>query len=190
MLSSVVEVSRARRLALLLAAVASLAACRRGEREEGWRGAGMQPAPLQPAERAQLYAAALGASFDVRDPGLTLLVNPTTLPARGYEPGPALPPDVVQAMLGTSAFRGVCQPPAPAPGRAPVCNSSQAGYVVRVSDVFRGRGDTLQTYALSERFDTPASGTHSAFRLEAAYQLVRRGGRWAVARTARITEGE
>ena len=184
--SSAVRINAPRRLTFLVAAIALLAACGGDEREEGGRGAGMTPAGLPPAERAQVYAAALGASFEL-GPGLTLLVNPATLPARGYAAGPALPPAVVQAMLGTGAFRGVCQPAAPNPGRAPLCEAPQAGYVVRVSDIFRARGDTLQTYAISERFDTPASGTHSAFRLEAAYQLVRRGGRWAVARTARIT---
>jgi hypothetical protein len=186
--SSAVRIDAPRRITILLTAIAALACG--DERDAGWRGAGMQPASLPPAERAQVYAAALGASFDLADPGLRLVVNPATLPATGYAPGPVLPPDVVQAMLATNAFRGTCQPRAPSPGRAPVCDAPQAGYVVRVSDVFRARGDTLQTFALSERFDTPASGTHSAFRLEAAYQLVRRGGRWAVARTARITGAE
>ena len=188
MRSSAVRIEPPRRIALLLATVAG-AACGGGEQEAGWRGAGMRPAALAPAERAQVYAAALGASFEL-GPELRLLVNPATLPARGYAAGPALPRDVVQEMLATNAFRGVCQPAAPSAGRAPVCDAPQAGYVVRVGDIFRARGDTVQTYALSERYDTPASGTHSAFRLEAVYQLVRRGGRWVVARTARITGGE
>ena len=182
--SSAVSINVPRRVALLVAAVAGVA-CAGDEREEGGRGAGMQPATLTAAERAQVYAAALGASFEI-GPELRLLVNPARLPATGYGPGPSLPPDVVQAMLATNVFRGTCQPAAPAPRRAPICEAPQAGYVVRVTDIFRARGDTLQTYALSERFATPASGPLSPLRLEVAYQLVRRGNRWVVARTERI----
>lgn len=153
-----------------------------GTRPAANRGAGLEPAALPPTERAQVYAAAVSA-FLPRGQAVNVLVNPATLPPTGYDPGPALPPDVVKAMLRTRTFRGVCKPP-PAAGQAPVCDTRQPGYVVRFADVFRGHGDTLQTYSLSERFQPSASGRQSTLPLEMRFHLLRLNGRWTVVRSS------
>lgn len=152
------------------------------------RGRGMRVARLPVAEQAQIYSASLQASFDL-GPGLSLLLDPRTLPREaGYGPGPALPTAVVRATVATGTFQGTCHPTAPARETStPRCRAPIPGYVVRVSPIFHAAGDTLQVYAASARYDTKASGSHRAFILEEAYQLVRRGRRWEVARKARLT---
>lgn len=134
-----------------------------------------------------MYAAAASGSFDI-GPSLVLLVDKRMLPREaGYAAGGQLPDDVVRAMLRTPAFQGTCEPrPADKPEHAPTCASSDAGYVVRVSPIFREASDTLLVYAAADRYDTRSSGAHSRFLIEEAYKLVRRGNRWAVASKARV----
>ena len=150
------------------------------------RGRGLEVAQLPAAERAKIYAAALGGAFDL-DPGLSLLVDTTRLTRVGGErPGGALGADVRSALRETGVTKGECQPERRAPTRTPVCRADVPGYVVRFSDVFAMAGDSVQTHLLADRYDTPATGEHNRFRIEQAYQLVRRNGGWSVVRKARI----
>ena len=150
------------------------------------RGRGLAVAQLSAAERAKIYAASLGGAFDL-DPNLSLLVDTTMLTRVGGEgPGGALGPDVREALRGTGVTKGECKPNHRAPTRTPVCRAELPGYVVRFSDVFAMAGDSVQTHLLADRYDTPASGEHNRFRIEQAYQLVRREGSWRVVRKARI----
>jgi hypothetical protein len=166
-------------------AVALFAAC--GEDTSKYaRGRGLQVAQLSAADRAKIYAAALGGAFDL-GPGLSLLVD-TTMLARtaGERPGDALGADVRGALRGTGVTKGECVPQRRAATRTPVCRADIPGYVVRFSDVFAMSGDSVQTHVFAERYDTPSTGEHNRFTLEQAYQLVRRDGGWRVVRKARI----
>lgn len=171
----------------LLSLAILLAACGGHDDENVVRGRGMAVAKLPAAEQAQIYSASLQASFDL-GPGLSLLLDPRMLPRdAGYGTGPALGAAVVRAAVATGTFQGTCRPSPPArENTTPRCSAPIPGYVVRVSPIFQAAGDTLQVYAASARYDTRASGSHQAFVLEEAYQLVRRGGRWEVARKARL----
>jgi hypothetical protein len=150
------------------------------------RGRGLEVAQLSAADRAKIYAASLGGAFDL-DPGLSLLIDTTMLTRVGGErPGGALGTDVRAALRGTGVTKGECAPQRRAPPRTPVCRTDLPGYVVRFSDVFAMAGDSVQTHLLADRYDTPATGEHNRFRIEQAYQLVRRNGDWSVVRKARI----
>jgi hypothetical protein len=150
------------------------------------RGRGLQVAPLSASDRATIYAAALGGAFDL-GPGLSLLVDTSMLTrTSGERPGGALGADVRGALRGTGVTKGECAPQRRAATRAPVCRAELPGYVVRFSDVFAMTGDSVQTHLVAERYDTPSTGEHKRFKLEQAYQLVRRDGAWRVVRKARI----
>jgi hypothetical protein len=150
------------------------------------RGRGLEVAQLPAADRAAIYAAALGGAFDIA-PGLSLLVDTAMLTRVGGEaPGSPLGSDVRAALHRTGVTKGECMPQRRAATRAPVCRAELPGYVVRFSDVFAMRGDSVQTHLLAERYDTPSTGEHNRFKIEQAYQLVRRDGSWAVVRKARI----
>lgn len=150
------------------------------------RGRGLEVAQLSAADRATIYAASLGGAFDL-DPGLSLLVDTTMLTrVAGDGLGGALGTDVRAALRGTGVTKGECTPQRRAPTRTPVCRADLPGYVVRFSEVFAMAGDSVQTHLLADRYDTPATGEHNRFRIEQAYQLVRRNGGWSVVRKARI----
>ena len=150
------------------------------------RGRGLEVAQLPASDRAAIYVAALGGSFDL-DPGLSLLVDTTMLTRTGGErPGEPLGADVRAALRTTGVTKGECAPQRRAPTRTPVCRADIPGYVVRFSDVFALVGDSVQTHVLAERYDTPSTGEHNRFIIEQAYQLVRRDGSWHAVRKARI----
>lgn len=165
--------------------VAFLLAC--GEDTSRYaRGRGLDVAQLPASDRAAIYAAALGGSFDL-GPGLSLLVDTTMLTrTSGERPGAPLGADVRTALRNTGVTQGECVPQWRAPTRTPICRADIPGYVVRFSDVFAMAGDSVQTHVLAERYDTPSTGEHNRFTIEQAYQLVRRDGSWRAVRKARI----
>ena len=150
------------------------------------RGAGMPDATLTAHEQAQSYRAALTAAFDL-GPGLSLLLDPTTLP-RGFgeAPGGPVPDSVLRALRDLGAIQGTCKPATSNAKHAPICEAPIPGYVVRVSDVYAMRGDSLQLHVLVRRYDTPATAPHGRFDFEEAYQLARADGAWRVVRKGRI----
>ena len=166
--------------------LAILLACGGEDTSKYARGRGLEVAQLPATDRAKIYVAALGGAFDL-GPGLSLLVD-TAMLARlsGERPGGALGTDVRAALRGTGVTNGECLPQRRAPTRTPICRADVPGYVVRFSDVFAMRGDSVQTHLLAERYDTPSTGEHNRFTIEQAYQLVRRNGGWSVVRKARI----
>ena len=168
-------------------ALALLIAC--GEDTSKYaRGRGLEVAQLSAGDRARIYAAALGGAFDL-GPGLSLLVDTTMLTrTSGERPGGALGADVRGALRGTGVTKGECTPQRRAATRTPVCRANIPGYVVRFSDVFAMTGDSVQMHVFAERYDTPSTGEHNRFKIEQAYQLVRRDGGWRVVRKARITD--
>jgi hypothetical protein len=166
-------------------ALALFAACEEDTSKYA-RGRGLQVAQLSAADRAKVYAAALGGAFDL-GPGLSLLVDTSMLTrTTGERPGDPLGADVRGSLRGTGVIKGECVPQRRAATRTPVCQAGIPGYVVRFSDVFAMTGDSVQTHLFAERYDTPSTGEHNRFTLEQAYQLVRRDGGWRVVRKARI----
>lgn len=101
-----------------------------------------------------------------------------------------MPADVVTALRRGGIVRGSCQPPVAAqPGDVPRCEAREPGYIVRFSDVMRMADDSVQVYVAAVRYATAASGALEALRFERAYQLVRQGSGWRVAREGRVPNG-
>ena len=170
----------------------TLPGCRRGDTADQsvTRGRGLPVASLPVATRADIYAATLRAAFDV-GPSLVLLLHPQLLPrTAGLAGGQPVPAELESALRRTGTAQGTCRPPTAQEGRAPQCEARAPGYVVRFSDVLQLPADSVQVYLEAERYATPASGPAQAFRFEKAYQLVRRGDSWRVAREGRVPDSK
>jgi hypothetical protein len=173
----------------MLLGLALVAACssERGSDATG-RGAGLQPATLLAAEQSSAYAAALRAAFEIQ-PNLVLLVDPILLPsAQSGKSRRALPAYVIGLLRSTGVVQGTCRPTVRAPRTSPVCPAAQAGYVIRVSDIFRLPGDSVQLYVTAERYRAArdTSGYQSPFQFEQRFQLVRRSTGWVVSKQERL----
>ena len=154
------------------------------------RGRGLQVAALPVEARAGVYAAAVGAAFDV-GPSLTLLLDPRLLPrTAGLAAGQPMDAGVAGALRKQGVVKGSCEPPTEGARETPRCEAPAAGYVVRFSDVFQLGPDSMQVHLRAQQYDTPGSGAHEALDFEKAYQVVRRGGAWRVAREARVESEE
>lgn len=149
------------------------------------RGRGLRPAALAADAEAAVYAAALGAAFDL-EPSLSLLLDPRRLPrAAGLAGGDSLPGGVAAALERRRVVRGRCAPPVDESREPPTCQAAQPGYVVRGSDVFRAVGDTVQLHLAAERYRTPDGDPQEALTFEKVYRLVGSGGAWRVVGEAR-----
>lgn len=150
------------------------------------RGGGLRTAPLDDRARAAVYAAALRQAFDV-DSALVLLVDPAILPRNGsFDRDAKLDDQVVATMQRAGITRGTCQTAADEDRRAPQCAVSAPGYVVRFSDVYQGKGDTVRVFVAAQRFRTTTGvGPAARFAFESAFEVVRQGDGWRVAREGR-----
>ena len=164
----------------------ALGACA-GERKDATdvRGGGRPVAKLTAGAQAAAYAAAIRQEFHVNE-GLMLLADSAMLPRTdGLGDGGRVPPAVLAVLARDSVVRGRC---APVRGerRAPTCESSLPGYIVRFSDIFQLAGDSARLYVRFERFQR-AAATESLppLAFENGYELVRRGGGWVVVRKGR-----
>ena len=157
-------------------------------RDATGRGAGLQPATLPAAEQASAYEAALRAAFEIQ-PNLVLLVDPMLLPsARSGKSPRALPAYVIGLLRSTGIVQGTCRPIERGARTTPACPAGRAGYVIRVSDIFRLPGDSVQLYLTAERYRAArdTSGYQSPFQFEQRFQLVRRNGGWVVSKQERL----
>jgi hypothetical protein len=174
-----------------LAALGLLVVCAACKAERGdnfVRGHRLTVATLSADARARAYEAALGGSFELRDPSLTLLVDRRVLPREGGFGGTQRMNGAVEkALRDHGTVLGSCEPDIAA-RRTPQCTARGPGYVVRFSDVFRRGGDTVELYVAVQKFDTPSSGASEALRFERAYRLVRRGDNWQPTAEARVRE--
>ena len=165
---------------------ANVIACGGGEGDgPDVRGSGLRAAALDDGARAAVYGAALRQAFDV-DSALVLLVDPAILPRNGtFARDLELGGDVVSAMRNAGVARGTCETPEDQ-SHAPKCAASGPGYVVRFSDVFQGKGDTVRVFLAAQRFRTTTGlGPAQRFAFETGFEVVKQGGSWRVAREGR-----
>src|SRR5690242_13016403 len=158
---------------------AIIVACAPGDDDHFVRGHHLHAASLQPNMRVSVYQAALGASFELSDPALTLLLDRRVLPRVGgmTEEG-RVPPPVETALRDRGVIHGVCEPPITTSRKTPHCTARGPGYVVRFSEVMARGGDSVEVYLAVQKFDTPNSGASESLRFERAYQLVHHGNTW------------
>jgi hypothetical protein len=164
-----------RALAAGAVALALVAACRaEAPRPLEERAEGMPAAVLDLAGRVAVYDAAMRKSFDL-GPGILLQLHPRLLPRTGgFEGGAQVDSALVVALKAANLVRGVCEPARDGDLRAPRCNDTQAGYVVRGSEIFQRGADTVQFFLHAEVFaPTKGPGT-SPFDFEMAYRLAPR----------------
>lgn len=167
-----------------LALSATAIACGGAEKPASSRGAGLAVATESPTAAAAAYAAALGGAFDL-GPGLVLLLDPVLLPdAHSADTARALDDAVARALRSRDVVRGTCRPTTTNVKAAPICPAQQPGYVVRVSQLFRAGGDTLQLYIAAERYrpSHDTTGYQAPLHLEQRYHITPRGSGWRVAR--------
>ena len=173
------------RFLALGAFVATLVAC--GADDSSVRGRGLTVAALSAAQQAHVYEAALRASFEVDDPALSLLLDRRELPRDVGLAGTTRLPDAVGAeMRRRGVTKGSCEPPIDSKRGVPLCTAELPGYVVRFSPVFSLRGDSVQVYVYTQKYDTPATTGSERLRFERAYQVVRRGDDWRAVREGRV----
>ena len=167
--------------------VAGLAGCAEKEVDDGFvRGPGLRTTQLPVPAKVAIYDAALKSAFDV-GPGLVLMLDPRFLPrTSGLGPGSPVPKNLVDGLQSRGVVRGVCESPAAESREAPVCDAASPGYIVRFSDVFRMRGDSVQVHVAVERFNTKTSAQSAIMRFEKAYQVVGKGTNWRVVRQGRF----
>jgi hypothetical protein len=176
------------RRALLGALGVAALACTEKPADDGFvRGPGLKTTQLPVGSKVAIYDVALRSAFDV-GPGLILMLDPQFLPrTSGLGPGEPVPKPLSDALRAAGVVQGICQPPTAETREAPVCDASGPGYIVRVSDVFRIRGDSVQLHVAVERFNTPTSAKSEIMRFEKAYQVVGKGTTWRVVRQGRFT---
>lgn len=167
--------------------VLTVLACQRAAPVDDARSEGMQPASLSAATQARVFEAAARAAFDF-GPGLVLLLDPTHLPpGSGYEGGSPVPDSLRDALLAAGVVSGTCTPRRESDQRAPLCVADRSGYVLRPSELFQGRGDTVHLYLASEVYAASNGPGQQPFAFEMAYKLVpREGGRWRVVAEGRV----
>lgn len=166
-----------------------LAACTAKEDDHFVRGHKLRVASMTADARIAAYKAAVGASFDLRDPALTLLLDRRKLPRVGgmAEEGRLSGP-VANGLHERGVVQGVCEPPITTSRKTPVCTARGPGYIVRFSDVLARGGDSVEVYLAVQKFDTPSSGASESLRFERAYQLVRHGDSFQPTQEARVRE--
>jgi predicted small secreted protein len=169
--------------ALLLSAVA----CNTGaDAGDDIRGGGAPSAKLNAAQKAGAYDAALREAFNV-DSELVLLIDRSILPRTGgWESRDTLDAAVVRELRSAGTIRGECVPVRKDTKHGPTCVSNAPGYVVRVTDLFQVRGDTVRMFLAADRFQTASGiGPAQKFSFESGYELLRKNGKWTVVREGR-----
>ena len=146
-----------------------LVACGPGDEDDFVRGHGLRVASLQPNTRVSVYAAALGAAFELNDPALTLLLDRRVLPrAGGMAEDGKLPGPVEVGLRDRGVIHGTCEPPITTSRKTPTCTARGPGYVVRFSDVLARGGDSVEVYLAVQKFDTPTNRGSESLRFERA----------------------
>jgi predicted small secreted protein len=160
--------------ALLLSAVA----CNTGaDAGDDIRGGGAPSAKLNAAQKAGAYDAALREAFNV-DSELVLLIDRSILPrSGGWESRDTLDAAVVRELRSAGAIRGECVPVRKDTKHGPTCVSNAPGYVVRVTDLFQVRGDTVRMFLPHSNGDRTCPEVLLRERIRAAAEERQMGGR-------------
>ncbi len=179
---------RSTTLVVLAAATALLAvACGPNPEDSYVRGRGLKVADLTLQDQAAIYKEAIGGSFTVGDPSLYLLLDPRLLPrTAGYTDGQAVGTAMQNVLLHSHIVQGTCEPPIEREPKIPHCRAPMAGYLVRFSNVFRMRGDTMAVYLYVQRYSTPSSVGIGRLRFEREYKVVKHGNAWEAVVEGRI----
>jgi hypothetical protein len=166
-----------------------LVACAPGDEDRFVRGHRLHVSSISVDNRVSVYQAALGASFDLRDPALTLLLDRRKLPrVGGMGDEGRLSGLIEKGLRQRGVIQGTCEPPIGTSRKTPQCAARGPGYVVRFTDVLARGGDSVEVYLAVQKFDTPSSSGTESLRFERAYQLVRRGERFEPTQEARVRE--
>lgn len=170
--------------ALLLAILLGCAA----EEPSFYRGGRSAVAAVAPRDLAAVYRAALGGSFTVADPNLSILVDTLYLPRDpGLAGGAPIGAEERRAIQALDAVKGTCAVPLDARRReALVCQAPRAGYAARFSEPYALGPDSLQVHVVVEQYATPSGPQLERLRFERAYHVVRRAGAWRAVREARL----
>ena len=162
--------------------------CGKGAPEDSYvRGHGVQGAKLSIAAESQVVEASIRAAFDV-DPSLTLRVHPRRLPrTAGDSGGNPVASGLARLLRDRGMVLGMCEPIRSSPRDTPRCTGPEAGYIIRVSDVFAISPDTFEIYFGVEKFGASTGLKPEALRFEKVYQIVREGQRWRVVREGRMS---
>jgi len=161
------------------------------DKPSAYRGAGLQPVALAPSDVVPIYRAALAGSFNLDDPTLFILADPTYLPRDpGLSGGDSVPAQTLAALRETGLVKGVCTVPVRNTREPLVCPADRAGYVVRFSEPF-GNGakpDSVQVHLVIQQYATPTGARAERLRFERAYYVARRGSAWRAVREARLPQ--
>lgn len=164
-----------------------LSACTSHKPDDFVRGHDLAPANLPLADRGRIYQEAIGASFQVGDPSLYLLLDPRFLPRTGgYGDGDPMSQAMQNTLLKSHIVQGTCIPKGGGSGKLAHCTARLAGYVVRFSDVFQLPADTVSLYLYVQRYSTPTSTGIGPLRFERVYKVVRHGTAWDAVAEGRL----
>ncbi|HEU4994959.1 MAG TPA: hypothetical protein VFT29_09065 [Gemmatimonadaceae bacterium] len=179
--------TRSARSILLFGALALATGCR--EEPRAYRGPGLQVAALSLNERVGVYRAALGGSFRIDDPSLSILADPLLLPrSAGLAGGDSMPAALLTALRDNGVVKGTCSIPVQKSREALVCTADRAGYAVRFSDPFALGRDSVQVNLVVEQYAIPYGPRAERLRFERAYHVAKRGGNWRAVREARLPQ--
>jgi hypothetical protein len=179
------------RRTLIAFACAGIAFGCAAEVEPTYRGGRLDVAKLPPNDVAGAYLAAMGASFGLDEPGLSILVDPLLLPrSEGLAGGDSMPAAVRSALRRYRFVKGTCQVPVERNRTPLVCRAALPGYVVRFSAPFAlGAGnDSVQVHLVAQQYAIPKGPVAERLRFERAYHLVRSGSRWRAVREGRLPQ--
>ncbi|MBL8982551.1 MAG: hypothetical protein JNL26_10235 [Gemmatimonadetes bacterium] len=153
------------------------------------RSGGLPVAELPVERQVAAYEAAVRTAFDV-GPDLYLLAHVRRLPrGAGTDGGDSLPAALGEALRRAGTIRGTCDPARDGDQRAPRCDATRSGYVIRATEIFQGGGDTLRMNLLSELYAAANGPGQEPFAFEMAYKLVpREDGRFRVVAEGRVRE--
>ncbi|MEX2177446.1 MAG: hypothetical protein WD801_01970 [Gemmatimonadaceae bacterium] len=174
-------------IAFLVFCASVATAC--GKPQTDYRGAGLSEAPLPLDDVVSIYQTALAASFTLRDPNLSILLDPTLLPrSAGLAGGDSVPAELVAALRGRGLVKGMCRVQEQKSRIPLVCRAERAGYVARFSEPLALGIDTVQVYLVVQQYSLPGGPTAERFRFERAYHVVKTGSSWRAVREGRLPE--
>jgi hypothetical protein len=157
---------------------------------QAYRGPGLQVDTLAVDDVVGVYRAALASAFNLGDPALALLVDPTLLPrSEGLAGGDGIPSPIRSAMQ-RGLVRGTCQIPIERNKTPLVCRADRPGYVVRFSAplALGVKHDSVQVHLVVQQYAIPKGPVAERLRFERAYHVARRGSRWRAVGEARLPQ--